>query len=255
MDTDLRASLVAAAAAAVLSVLVGVVAGVGLLAIILRAVLGGALFGVLVYGCIYLARRSLPGFSFAGGERLEAEVPGEEPDERGHAVDIVLPGEGPAGAGVEEAPIEELASVDARRDDARLETLPLATSEPLSSSSPRTAAGRSPMSAPETGSAPEDVASLLGPDGHAESPVAVPTPEAPGLSSFDDLDVLPDLDGFSDSFAPAEFHGAAEDSSSAPRAPSSRGASGPAGSLRTESLDPASLAQAVRTILKRDQKG
>jgi hypothetical protein len=256
VDTDLRASLVAATAAAVLSALVGIISGVGVVALLLRAVLGGVLFGALFYGAMFLARSYLPGLSL-GAEKPEAYRSEEEG--RGGAVDIVLPEEGPEG---------EFAAgtfrEDTRREEARRE-------EPAGPLEPRTletvAAASHTDTAPAQHSAiagtgrpfdqegePEELGSLIGPEETDEPAAALPLAAAPGLSSFDDLDVLPDLDGFSDSFAPAEFHnGAAESSvSAAPRAASSRGASG---SLRTESLDPASLAQAVRTILKRDQKG
>jgi hypothetical protein len=70
---------------------------------------------------------------------------------------------------------------------------------------------------------------------------------------YEDLDVLPDLEGYSDSFNASEFA-----SGGAPSSKDSKGhagQSGPGGRSGQEGFDPASLAQAVRTILKRDQKG
>ena len=245
MDTDLRASLVAAAAAALLSSLVGAIAGIGFGVIALRAILGGALFGGLVFAGLALARRVLPGLgagpALAGGPGLEGpgalpegSGPLEEDEGRGRAVNIVLPGEGPSGEGLEEAD--------------SLQELPPAPSEP--------APGRkasAPAALEEVGpalSGAEELGSLIGPDEAEGGPAALPPASGRGSASFEDLDVLPDLEGFSDSFAPAEMHPASEP------APSSRGgSSGGGGGGRSESLDPAALAQAVRTILKRDQKG
>jgi len=295
VDTDLRASLVAAAAAAVLSALVGILAGVGFLAILLRAALGGALFGALVYGCLLFARRSLPGLS-GGAEEARFDTAPYDAEDRGRNVDITLPGEAPAEAasvpaageaGPPEFPVgAEAAASDIERTPASApesETLlgspsasraggaatatpeslaPLvgAAEEPAAASmalpSYAAAARRAPPAAVAVeADEAEDLASLIGPDESDRPAAAIPAAGAPGISSLDDLDVLPDLDGFSDSFAPAEIRGVAEEPSASPRFASSRAAAGPVGSMRTESLDPASLAQAVRTILKRDQKG
>jgi hypothetical protein len=74
---------------------------------------------------------------------------------------------------------------------------------------------------------------------------------------FDELDVLPDLDGFTDSFTASEFSsGGSSNGDRAERMPAVPSGGG-SRSSRTgqEGADPAALAQAVRTILKRDQKG
>ncbi|HOX31803.1 MAG TPA: hypothetical protein PLB91_05695 [Spirochaetales bacterium] len=248
METDLRASLVAAAAAALLSSLVGAIAGIGFGVIALRAILGGALFGGLVFAALALARRVLPGLgagpALAGGPGLEGPGaltegmgPLEEEEGRGRAVNIVLPGEGPSGEGLEEAaPLQELSPAPAEPPPGRKAPAapPLAALEEVG---------------PELSGA-EELGSLIGPDEAEGGAAALPPASGRGSASFEDLDVLPDLEGFSDSFAPAEMHPAAEP------APSSRGgSSGGGGGGRSEPLDPAALAQAVRTILKRDQKG
>jgi hypothetical protein len=87
-------------------------------------------------------------------------------------------------------------------------------------------------------------------------PIVSRTPKTEGYDAFDDLDVLPDLEGFSDSFAAPEFRDPGP-SGDAPTGGDFVRPSGKSG-LRTaggEDLDPVALAQAVRTILKRDQKG
>jgi hypothetical protein len=103
-----------------------------------------------------------------------------------------------------------------------------------------------------------DEESLLEPEADAEP--AIPTNATPDRDrrsvGFDDLDILPDLDGFSDSFTASEF---AAGGASGERTDSSRPVlpEGPSSARQgpASGMDPASLAQAVRTILKRDQKG
>ena len=73
MDTELRASLVAAGAAAALSALVGLVSRVGFFVLAGRALIGGLLFGALVYGAVRLARSSLPGLG-EGAPRYRARI-------------------------------------------------------------------------------------------------------------------------------------------------------------------------------------
>jgi len=65
VEKDLRASLVAACAAAALSALVGIIAGVGFPILFLRALIGGLLLGAAVFGGISLLRRAVPRHSKA----------------------------------------------------------------------------------------------------------------------------------------------------------------------------------------------
>ena len=75
--------------------------------------------------------------------------------------------------------------------------------------------------------------------------------------ALDELDTLPDLDGFSDSFS--ESHHEATDPGAAPGADSSRlmgvSDSMPTAGNPNAGTDPAVLAKAVQTLLRRDQKG
>ena len=89
METDLRASLIGGGVATILSVLVGLVAGVSALALLVRALVGGLAFGALVFGAIFLMRRFVP-------ELFQGEV--EDLPQSGSSVDIVLPGDLPEGA-------------------------------------------------------------------------------------------------------------------------------------------------------------
>ncbi len=229
MEMDLRASLVAAGAAAALSALVGIVAGVGFFVLLLRAVVGGALLGAAVYGGISLLKAAVPGI-FEGGAGAEADpdavLVGVPDPEIGSHVDIVLPGEA-----------TDVEPLEAEGESFATKVLPDADADP--------------------GFAPE--AGLLEPEGPAvEAEPAIPanagSERERRSSGFDELDVLPDLDGFSDSFTASEF---AFGGSSAERPERGVPAGSGGGSAKAgqEGLDPAAMALAVRSILKRDQKG
>ncbi len=249
MDKDLRASLSAAGAAAALSALVGVIAGVGVLSLFLRALGCGVFVGASTYGIILLLRKTVPGLP----ELVRGGEPSADPDpERGSRVDIVLPGEeldlgslsgegasperGAAVPGNEpgRAPDDdEPSEVSELGDEALLDAEP-AGPEAESAIPPASAAGAGQGALPVSRNA-----------GDKERRSAV---------GFDELDVLPDLDGFTDSFTASEFSSGGLASEGSERQPRASGG-GSAPRPGQEGLDPASLAQAVRTILKRDQKG
>lgn len=241
MDSDLRASLIASAAAAALSALVGAIAGVPFLAILLRAGAGGLAFGAFVYGAIALLRRFTPGLveEGASGESVGHAGPEEEPAP-GSSVNIVLPAEGP---GAEERGDEAFGAdhgaevgLDA---DSGLEELPEA---------PRRA-----VRAPEDSGGYEFAAGSLV-DAEDAEPVGARAAvgASPGpAESFDELDVLPDLESLSDSFEAAATRSMTRGSDDDEGARRPR----PQGSGGDRNSDPAVLAQAVRTLLKRDEKG
>lgn len=232
MDADLRASLFVALGAAVLSALVGVIAGVEFIWIVLRALLFGAVMGAAALGAVRLARNFLPGLvPDQSGEAVEKAdsifSAGAEEPMAGTRVDIVLPGgeAEPGAAGDGDAEADQV-------DEAEFASLEAEA---------------------EQGTAPDGGLA----DGRERAPgAAAAVPAQPESSSrearpegIEDLDVLPDLDGFTDSFAAAEFSssGGGAQAQARPEAGSS--------SRSADGLDPASLAKAVRTILKRDQKG
>jgi hypothetical protein len=240
VDRDLRASLLAACSAAALSALVGIIAGVGFLALVLRAVVGGLLIGAAAYGGIALVKRMLPGFLEGAGAAAgpEQEIEPIAAAEVGSKVDIVLPGEGPETEAAE--PVVYVAAAEA---DAASEGASLAAS----------AAG-------------EEEPDLLEPeDASFGAAAAIPVESARdggrrSSTGFDELDVLPDLDGFSDSFTASEFAsgGSGQDRSEGAAPASVMGASSSGASaarMGQGNLDTVAIAQAVRTILKRDQKG
>jgi hypothetical protein len=230
VDADLRASLFVALGAALLSALVGIAAGVAAGWLLARALIFGAVMGGAALGIAKLARTFLPGLIPDGsGEDGEKAFPSGAADAlAGSRVDIVLPGGEAesldAGAGAEEAELAEEALA--------------AGAEPRPAEEPSLEGGESP-SEPASSAAPAMPSARIGSGGDARQP-----------EGADDLDVLPDLDGFTDSFAAAEFS-----SSGGAQAPARAAPEDSASSRTSDALDPASLAKAVRTILKRDQKG
>ncbi|MDA8426313.1 MAG: hypothetical protein M0Z80_09245 [Treponema sp.] len=287
MDSDLRASLAAAGAAFALSALVGLFARVAFLALIGRAVLGGLLIGAIVYGAIRLFRALLlvP----------EASGDAEMPEQRGHNLDIVLPEEMPGsfGAGTSgldlesmeeeggESPEDVLPVVEAAPRSAG-SAFASAEGEPNGSpaefeASEQGLPARKPGAAPRSpapvrsSSASRSAAarafadyeeddigeaeSLLDevPDSRARVADVSSSPLPGGAEGFNDLDVLPDLEGFTDSFAASEYGVMESASDNQGPVPAGRAASGRSSGV--SDLDPATLAQAVRTILKKDRKG
>ena len=261
MEKDLRASVIAAIAAATLSALIGIFAGVGFLILLLRALACGVLVGAAVYSCLLLLRKMVPELltpiaeteePFDQRGRLDGSEEGAEAQaaavpQPGANLDIVLPGDD-AEPGIFVHGAEAFVPAPA----------------PLSgASAPRQSAAHARAafsSAPPSAVEELDDANLLEPEADSGVEPVIPTNSALERdgrdTGFDDLDILPDLDGFSDSFAASESAAGkvSGEGADASRPVLSEGLSstrqGPA-----SGMDPASLAQAVRTILKRDQKG
>jgi hypothetical protein len=244
VDKDQRASLVAAGAAAALSVLVGAIAGVGFLTIILRALLGGLVIGAAVYGGIILLRKLVPGLLDGSADAAEDDSLSGEDALRGSNVDIVLPGEA--------ASPEAFASADEASQRYYSEA-------PSAFAAAKGGFGAGTPDEEATEISPVDDASLLESEGPSVEPIAA-VPSSVGReggrrpsTGFEDLDILPDLEGFSDSFAASEFSSGGSSGGSPVKGYQAQGGSGQ--KQGQDGMDPAALAQAVRTILKRDQKG
>lgn len=217
-ELDGRFPAWAGAGAFALSALTGVVARVPFGALALRALASALLFAAVATGAFFLARRFLPEL-FESGEAEATQV------REGPRVDIVVgeesDGEASDVEGLEPAPrsaragdFGEVEALEGEGLDGEAEELRVETLMPV-----------------EAGAPPQ-------PSGPARPPV-----------SFDDLDVLPDLDGFSDSFA-SPTHGSEEEAAAMESAAAPRRSSGSA-----DGMDPVAIAQAVRTILKKDRKG
>ncbi len=272
MDRDLRASLIASGVAAVLSIMVGVIKRVDALSLFLRAILGGLIFGALIYGGILLIRRFLP--ELLGEGPQEADV-GQEP---GSGVNIVLPGEGPdddeanaasAGGIVDQGSVREkgvgaagpsfrprggrpgIAAIDEDEDEYSYENESLLDDEGggeavaglgaaalLAASEPEGGTGNGSRNGYKAGNG--QIAAARG---------EVRQPNHRETMGVDDIDVLPDLDTLSGGFSSVAPETSApiqhlhEDT-----APQAREAGGGG------KADPTMLAQAVRTLLKRDQE-
>ncbi len=239
MDSDLRAPLIAAAAAAVVSSLVGVFSRVGFTALAIRALLFGVFFGGLTWGALVLLKRFLPEL-FEGEAAVDgfaatgfAEGSAAEGESMGGTVDIVLDEDGEPFLNAAPAPLpvdgedEDGEKVDIA-EDADVETAVLSE---------------------DGGEAVLDVAESR-PKGRPAVPLAgaMPSRQASGV---DDLDVLPDLDSLSGSFVDSATDSSYSSAKGGASSSDSRGSSGKA----ANGADPATLALAVRTLLKRDQKG
>jgi hypothetical protein len=212
---DLKTLSLGALIGFLLSFLVGVVNVIPFGYLLLRALLFAVLGGTLALLARFVFKKYLPeAFTEDGAPGGASEAESLEPEavevERGGKIDIVLPEEA-APRARDEKEAEEL--------DRELET----EAEEMSKAS-----------------LVEEVEPV---DEEPARPVRPPT-------TIDDVDVLPDLDSFSDSFvAPVADEEAG---------PQMRESVAPSGASRREGGDdsnPEMIAKAVRTLLQRDQKG
>ena len=277
-----------AGAAFALSALVGLFARVAFLALLGRAVLGGFLLGAILYGAIRLLRTLLLVPEASG----DAEMPEQRGRNLDIVLPEELPGSFGAGAaGLEsmdeedlENPVDVLPVAEAaRRNGGASEQTASPDGEPVGfaaaafeapeEGTPARALGaatRPPASARSVAATRSAAArafadyeeddigepeSLLDdmPESRARAAEVSPSPLPGGTESFGDLDVLPDLEGFTDTFAAAEY--GVTNMASEKEGPVPAGRAAPGKRSDVSDLDPATLAQAVRTILKKDRKG
>lgn len=224
-----------AAAALLLSFLTGMLARNPVGAVVFRAVFFAVVFCGLAIGLQFIVRRFLPELSGPAPSSPEERSPGSE-DMRprsAQVVDIVLPEENPL--------------VAAAGDPAR----ELMDGEPGAADLGEMRA----EGAPDGGL--EDAAGLEMPgeaqpsgvrSGAAEAVEGENAPRATGLGTLEGLDGLPDIDGM-------ESAGRRPGRARAPRTTVSGAAADEARRSLSEDEDPSTLARAVRTVLKRDEKG
>lgn len=247
MNADLRASLLVGAVAAGLSLLVGIFARIPFVPLLLRAVVFAVLFGGLAWGAAILLHTYVPDlFDGAGKEGEEgASAMGleEGADERlGNSVDIVLDDRDEDDLSVANPGVGALAGLTPGKakaaigDDEVLDVAPMADS-------PGDSAAEPPIIE-------------LADDGEEAEETSGASVSARPAAGMDDLDVLPDLDALAGSYGNFDLPSARSTETFAPSTTASgddsragSSTSGPGGS------DPATLAAAVRTMLKRDQKG
>jgi uncharacterized membrane protein YgcG len=251
VEKNLRASLVAAGAATALSALVGVIAGVGFFTLFIRAVVCGLFIAAIVYGAILLLRKTVPGILTRDQDSTPSEAYGGDDIFRGANVDIVLPGE--------EASSQSFASGEESQRE-RADALPFGDRAPvLSAFTAKRGSESTPGSDEAAVLSSIAEANLLEPDGlGGDADAALPSDfgaerRAGSSGGIDDLDVLPDLENYSEAFNASEFASGGSSSNNSFKGNGGHGAS--ATRPGQEGLDPVSIAQAVRTILKRDQKG
>lgn len=223
MNFDWRVSAVAAGVAFVLSLIVGVIAGVAFGAILLRAFIWALLFGVGAAGLVYVVDRFIP--ELRQSLKQSAKDQAEQPV-AGESVDIVVD-EDLLG---EDSPVPIAAAPDAGGDQEVLEELDAAEPDESGGSGYDP---ESPLAAATASESPQALA-----EGDAEAGAEVvgepeeleeAPPEAGSTSS------LPDIDGFSGSFE------------------ESKGTDEIIDSGESSGEDTASMARAIRTVLKREE--
>jgi len=278
LDTGIRVSVGAGLVAFVLSVIIALFSRIPFGTLLLRAFLLGLGFAALAFGLVFLLKRTLP--ELFNSSYDSNDVLDEQADSMGTAVNIVLPGgdELPselepvepgyadaASPGDNQGQLEPLSARSGSRDEA-------AEFQPGMVHASANVRERTASVADQIGSAGAQAAdisaltrevgeirqnTLVSDDVASESPRA-----ASGNSgmlrprvSVDDLDVLPDLDSLSSSFADiGSGNSDVEDSAASDVSYSSGSFSGGASSTKGGE-DPVVIAKAVQTLLRRDQKG
>jgi hypothetical protein len=259
LDTGIRVSIGAGIFAFVLSAITALFSRIPFGILILRALLLGLVFAVLAFALNLLLRRLLPELfeSSSSSDSLLSESRSNDDQATGNVVNIVLPG-GEDGA-------VEVEALDYHSDQSNQDSDSVRSSDSgFRAVSPIAAKDESFLQTGESSSA--DLAREVGQirqgalestnqaaatNGAARSG-SIPRPRV----SVDDLDVLPDLDSLSESFAEA-VPGSYEtlgNSSESDISYSSGSFSGGAASSK-EGGDPVVIAKAVQTLLRRDQKG
>lgn len=237
MDTTIRVSVGAGLGAFGLSVIVALFSRIPLGVSLLRGLGSGLIFAVLIFGLGFILRKFLPELF---DETIQAA---QGSDDVGNVVDIVLPAEEPDS--MLYAPAGSQAADDGSISDSGDSSGALPVSSQMGKSMP--------MGAPNTGELERDVLaigrdSML--DGGSGQAGVLETKRLKPLVTMDQLDVLPDLESMSDAF------------SSVSDIPGASGYDGPDyggsathGGTSSGGQDPAAIARAVRTLLRKDQKG
>jgi hypothetical protein len=235
VDSSIRVSAGVGLGALALSIIVAGFSRIPLGTLVLRAVVFGVLFAALTYLVIMLFRRYLP--------ELFDESPAVQTSQTGRVVDIVLPGEE---SEIGATPVESVDYLDQGDIAAAMRDSPGEDDHP----DPDAGIYSQIRSGPETGNLEQEVRDIssggLMDDGSASS--QADAKRLRPVVSLDQLDVLPDLDGLSDAFSIAP--GIGEDGEPAGFKPEAISGAG-----RPNGADPATLAKAVQTLLRRDQKG
>jgi hypothetical protein len=248
-----RTAAIFAAAALALSFLVGIFAGNPFLTVIFRAILLAAAFAAIGVGFAFVVKRYLPELVSP-----PAAAPAASGDAEGHSVDITLPEESPDSAVMEAEEPEEAESLDVGEPAAYRAAESAEEVEELESPSSgiRTSATEGVDEVEDMAASVEPIESMEPIVETAENPggESHPALKRTALGGIDSLESLPDFGDLGNFTSPGK-------SASAHPAPSPktervrprRPAEAAQGNLAEE--DPESLAKAIRTVIKRDERG
>jgi hypothetical protein len=270
-----------AAAAFLLSLLAGVIGGVGFFTILFRAVAGAVVFGLLAGGIYILLERMIPELFELEGQ---GEYESEESAQTGGSVDITLgEDEEPApsqptraedasaaaeaedgtdravsGASPDfgETPEFAAAQEDDSSDEGFIEELD--EGEPAPGGSGGTAGEEEKHGEQQPASVHTEEGTESGSGGGAEAsearPAAASSNEETDFADAENVDTLPDLEDFADSFegvaASQEEGGGGEMGSY-----TGGGSSSSNVDVMGDHHDSETVAKAVRTLMKKDQEG
>ncbi len=244
---NIKVILWSAGSAAVIALVAGLFGRVAFFDLLLRALLGGAAFGLFGAGVSLLLMRFVPelfeqqeteedGFTVATGEAEEKESPAQQ----GNNLNIVLDGDEYSYGDIADSAAGNEVDSEQFGDDEEQFVEEVSDTDDQS--------GKAEQWAAEAANASQAPA---GPENRAEEKTAGASEDYQEFENLADVDTLPDLDEFSDSF---ESVAAAQDSEDE--------SNGGGGYSSTDSVDimgdeqdPATVAKAVRTIIGRDQKG
>jgi hypothetical protein len=230
VDSGLRASAFAGLGAFALSIIIAIFSRVPFGVLVLRALVSGVGFFALLYGAQFVLKRFVP-------ELFEDSVATGEHPVAGSLVDIVIPGD------EDERRVAAPAGVDDALGSSHVHAIPPADILGVNELAREVADLRSDQLIAS------DPGVSLGNDGDGLAP-------RPSVA-LDELDTLPDLDGLSDAFVETPAAGPVDASGNVARQmgvsdsmPTAGGPSSP-----DAGQNPALLAKAVQTLLRRDQKG
>jgi hypothetical protein len=249
-----------AAGAFLLSLLVGLITRNPFGIVIFRAFLLAVVFAGLGAGLRYVVKRYLPELLTQGATAAAAGGPADDRATRGTRIDIVLPAESPGRTGRYAATAREGRQGEPPGEDAGLEPLPSedaglqtdAETAALGELASELAEELPADEGHETAGGPEAEHAMTGPgvEGGEQAAEEELQGGAGASEPGSDLDSLPDIS----TLEVAEEQG--------PSAPRGRRATRPGGDSPADALrgsvggqDPATIARAIRTVLKRDEKG
>ncbi len=244
-----------AAIAAVLSLFAGIFGGVTFGVIFLRMILGALAFGALGAGASLLIERFMPDL-FLSDQQERSSSDAEEGSQQGSQVDIVLDNEGEdepdfsSNTGEEQAEDEEdrfIEEVYRSGDEESGERAPSGAGDAANENG-EAAVSSGAGGAEEAGvaQAPADEASSVGTSGGSGSDSRE---EKGAFENVADIDELPDLEEYADSFESVAADNPTEGGQQ------SGGTSSSNFEIDGQQEDPATVAKALRQFMKKDEEG